>query len=361
MKVVLHTLLLLLIASFAFGQSADPVITGISPTFGPTSGGTEVTITGDHLAPTIVCILPCPTKVRFDNTEVVPKSESPTKLVVVAPAHAQGVVDVTVIVPGGGSAVKREGFAYGDSPATAYETLLLPIYLDGRVSGANGSQWQTDFWIRNGGSSTATLAPWECPINQSCPAVFPLTRALAPGESIHNLPAFFRAPTANPARLLYVSRGEADNVAAQLRFADVSRATLNAGTEMPVVREGDLLTGSASLLNVPFDSRFRVMLRIDDVALTESRFRVAVYTQETGTGNTPLHTLDLIATTSETGDFRLTPAYAQFSLDELAQLPKPLPSTLRLEITPLTAGSRFWSFVSVTNNETQLVTLVTPQ
>jgi hypothetical protein len=34
---------------------------------------------------------------------------------------------------------------------------------------------------------------------------------------------------------------------------------------------------------------------------------------------------------------------------------------VRIEITPLTAGSRYWSFASVTSNETQIVTLVTPQ
>ena len=33
---------------------------------------------------------------------------------------------------------------------------------------------------------------------------------------------------------------------------------------------------------------------------------------------------------------------------------------LRIEVTPVTPGLRFWTFVSVTNNETQHVTLITP-
>lgn len=348
MKFFLRCFLLLLVPVFAFAQNSDPAITSVQPASGPTTGQTEVTITGNHFAPRVVCILPCPTKVRFGNTEVEPKSESDTKLVVLTPAHAAGVVDVTVIVADGRTATKHAGFAYGNTASAAYETVLLPIYLDGRISGAQGSQWQTDLWLRNNGAAAATLAPWDCPAGQVCPAVFPLTRTLAAGESLHNLPAFFRPPTANPARLLYISRSEADQVAAQLRFADVSRATLNAGTELPVVREDDLLTGATTLLNVPFESRFRVLLRVYDAALTESRFRVNVYAQEAGTGNTVLHTRELNAASSDSGEFRLTPAFAQFSLDEL-QL---TPGALRIEITPLTAGSRFWALASVTNNDT---------
>lgn len=362
MKSTLRFLLFLfLVPAIAFAQSSDPVISSISPSSGPTAGGTEVTITGNNFDPKIICIVPCPTKVRFDNTEVIPKSESNTKLVVVTPAHAAGVVDVTVIIADGRTVEKRNGFAYGNSAQAGYQTFLLPIYLDGQISGANGSRWQTDFWIRNGGATAAALAPWECPAGQVCPAVFPLTRTLEPRESIHNLPAFFRPPTANPARLLYVTRNEADAVSTQLRFADVSRSALNGGTELPVVREDDLFSGPLSLLNLPVDSRFRVMLRVCDVALTESRFRVDVYAQEAGTGNTLEQSFELAATTNDSGDFRLTPAYAQFSLDAILQLPRIGASPVRLEITPLTQGSRFWAFVSATNNDTQLVTLVTPQ
>ncbi|HEX8152273.1 MAG TPA: hypothetical protein VF698_04060, partial [Thermoanaerobaculia bacterium] len=63
--------------------------------------------------------------------------------------------------------------------------------------------------------------------------------------------------------------------------------------------------------------------------------------------------------TAETGDFRSQAAYGEIpSLQAL--LPALSPSALRLEIEPLTPGSRYWAFVSVTNNDTQLVTVVTP-
>jgi hypothetical protein len=36
-------------------------------------------------------------------------------------------------------------------------------------------------------------------------------------------------------------------------------------------------------------------------------------------------------------------------------------SRLRIEIEPLAGTTRYWAFVSITNNETQHVTLVTPE
>lgn len=355
------SLLFLLVPFSAFAQDPAPVITNVKPASAPIAGGVEVTITGDNFDPHIVCILPCPTKVRFGNTDVEPKSSTDEKLVVVAPPHVAGVVDVSVIVADGRFATKDHAFAYGNAADVSYEAILLPIYLDGRVNGAQGSQWQTDLWLRNNASTEATLAPWDCPAGQVCPTVFPLTYTLKAGESLHNLPAFFRPPTANPARLLYVSRSEADDVAFQLRFADVSRSTLNAGSELPVIHEESLFDGTATLLNVPLDRRFRTQIRFYDVALTESRFRAVVHALEPGTADKLLLTRELTATTTETGPFRLTPAYAQFSIDELLLTDQILPASVRIEITPLTAGSRFWTFASVTNNDTQFVTLVTPQ
>jgi hypothetical protein len=38
-----------------------------------------------------------------------------------------------------------------------------------------------------------------------------------------------------------------------------------------------------------------------------------------------------------------------------------LPAAVQIEVEPMTSGSTFWTFVSVTNNTTQQLTLVTPQ
>ncbi len=52
---------------------------------------------------------------------------------------------------------------------------------------------------------------------------------------------------------------------------------------------------------------------------------------------------------------RRTPPVIFFDIDI------PLPAALRAEIEPLTEGSRHWGFISLANNETDLVTIVTPQ
>lgn len=364
MKTALRLILTLslLLPAVAFAQS--PVITAISPGTGSVAGGTPVEILGRDFETKIVCILPCPTVVLFDDIVITPRETTDTRLLITTPAHAAGPVHVTVRTGDGRSATIQNGFTYAGSAAEAqYEKVLLPIYLDGTINGANGSRWQTDFWIRNNGPNAVTLAPWTCPANQVCPAVFPITRTLQPGETLRNLPAFFRPPTANVSRMLYVTRKEAAHVSMQLRFADVSRAELNGGTEVPLIREHEALPGTTNLLNVPTDSRFRLMLRVYDLDQTEARFRVNVYGHGEGTAGTLEHSVELTATSPESGDFRSVAAYAQYNLDELRLLPRlvPLPAALRIEIQPLTPGSRFWAFVSVTNNDTQLVTLVTPQ
>jgi hypothetical protein len=58
--------------------------------------------------------------------------------------------------------------------------------------------------------------------------------------------------------------------------------------------------------------------------------------------------------------FVLDPGY--FESDVTSLLPAgSTSSAVRIEVEPLTAGSQFWDFVSITNNTTQEFTLVTPQ
>ena len=71
--------------------------------------------------------------------------------------------------------------------------------------------------------------------------------------------------------------------------------------------------------------------------------------------------MELTASVNETGDFRTQAAYVQHDFHELTLLDKNWPAAFRIEITPMTPGSRYYPLVSLTNNETQLITLVTPQ
>lgn len=353
-------LLLSLLAAVSLFAVDAPVISSVDPSSGPP--GTLVTISGHGFAlpPNFACFAPCPTVVFFDTTEVKPREESDTRLTVIAPAHAAGTVTLRIRTGDGREASST--FQYTASAEAAWQRVLLPVYVTGQVPGSNGSLWTTDFWIRNNSGNpedSAALAPWSCE-GQVCPPVFPSQRPLRAGETLHNIPPFFRAPTDNPARLLYITRSVFPKVSMNLRVADVSRGGLNAGTEIPIVRDEAFATSTIQLMNVPVDARFRLLLRVYDVTPSPAQFQVNVWTLPEGT-TAPrfVSSTQLVATSPQTGEFRDLPSYAQ--LDLAAAIPSGTAGPLRIEVAPLSQGSRFWAFVSITNNETQLVTLVTPQ
>jgi len=82
---------------------AGPSISSISPSIGPASGGTSVTITGSNLSGA--------TSVTFGGTPGTITSNTATSIVVTTPAHAPGAVTVTVTTAGG-SATFSGAFTY---------------------------------------------------------------------------------------------------------------------------------------------------------------------------------------------------------------------------------------------------------
>lgn len=358
MKRIFHVTLSLLLTTALFAETT-PHVDNISPRSGPTSGGIDVTLTGTNLKSQVVCILPCPTVVAFGDAKVEPYRITDTEITVKTPAHAAGTVDVTLMMPGGTSTTVPQGFTFGDTLATTWEPLLIPVYIEGLQSGAAGSQWRTNLWIQNGGKETLLLAPWPC-LFDLCPAIFPLTKALLPGESQHNLPATF--PQAGVfRRIVYLNRTSADNALLSLRVLDESGIAVDSGTEIPVVRERNLLTSATTLINVPLLNN-RLLLRVYDVALTSAQFRVRVFVQGEVLPDTPLAEKTLNAVTSDHAELHVIPAYAEYPI-EISFGPVLLAkdAAVRVEITPLTEGSRYWAFVSATNNSTNHVTLTTPQ
>jgi hypothetical protein len=94
-----------------------PEITELSPNRGPTGGGTVVTVKGSGFTGT--------TSVSFDGIagtalQVVNDSE----VHITTPAHAAGVVDVTISGPTG-SHTLPQGYSYGNVPASAEDTYAV--------------------------------------------------------------------------------------------------------------------------------------------------------------------------------------------------------------------------------------------
>jgi len=98
---------------FAVGSpkpSSHPVVTGVLPVKGPTSGGTVVTVTGTGFTGA--------TAVRFGTTAGTSLTvNSSTKITIRSPAHAAGIVDVRVTTVGGTSTTSAaDGFTYAALP-----------------------------------------------------------------------------------------------------------------------------------------------------------------------------------------------------------------------------------------------------
>jgi len=90
-----------------------PTITGVSPSTGPTEGGTEITLTGTLFSPGAT--------VHF-GTEPSPVVTfvSSTMLEAEAPAHAAGTVDVMLTNPNGHSATLTSAFTFNAPPSISY-------------------------------------------------------------------------------------------------------------------------------------------------------------------------------------------------------------------------------------------------
>lgn len=360
-------IVLLAPALFAFSLSLaaqtapDPVIYATTPLSGPSSGGSRFVIFGEGLdiPPNFACLLPCPPRVRFGDVEVAAIEHTGERVVVITPPHSPALVDLTLRTADGRSITVKGAFTFVGNGEVQFAQVLLPLLLN-RFAGAYGSLWETELWIRNRGLENLQVAPWPCE-TEVCPAVFPLTKTLAPEESIRNIPPFSRTPSGVPGRILYVSRSRIDDFSFQLRLADVSRGALSWGTEIPVIREADFRRNSVELLGVPIDANFRSSLRIYEMSpLFSSTFRLTFFEQQTGVSAGPLLTMQVNAVALETAEFRLEPGYAQI-LDLSTVLTQSRASQIRIRIDPLTLGSRYWAFVAVTNNTTQQVTTLTPQ
>jgi hypothetical protein len=344
---------------------APPTIASVQPPSGPVAGGTAVTISGSGfgLPPNFACIAPCPVRVFFDGIDGTVRDASSSQITVLTPAHGAGTVDVTVRTGDTRSVTAAHAFTYGTSAESSFSLLLLPIYLDAPVNGSGGSVWETDFWLRNDNASQpALLAPWAwpCPTGGVCPAIVPFGRSVAAGETLHDLVPFPRPANSSISRLLYVSGDAVAHVSTNLRVFDTSRNAVDAGTEVPVVRESQWFRDApATLHNVPTSPFSRVLLRIYDLAQSSSEFTVQLYPEAAGTETPAVHdTITVKTTQPETGDFRTQPGLAELDLSQYALRS----GSMRVVITPVAeSGAVYWPMVSVTNNSTQHVTLVTPQ
>jgi hypothetical protein len=241
-------------------------------------------------------------------------------------------------------------------PAAAVERVLLPVAIQGEVPGAFGSRWVSELVITNTGLTPAEIGG---SIDYGCWGIVPCMPPSLPARAT----AYPRPELLTegiPAGFLFLHSG-ADALAIHLRVQDVSRQAQTWGTEVPVVRESDAFTTVVHLQDVPVTPGFRQLLRIygfDGGAVRIRVYRIVPTTQFPDRAQ-PDELLGehAVALPSPAFGLKNVPAYAQI---DLADLPASDATRVRLEIESATEGLKFWAMVSVTNNETQHVTLITP-
>jgi hypothetical protein len=255
------------------------------------------------------------------------------------PPHAAGAVEVRV--------GDRKSYAVRyDDPATPplpalFERILVPVVYNG--PGAYGSSWATEVSVRNDNPTGVRL--WtQSVIAASRPAILELDDA--PGGLF-----------------LIVARGDAPALHLNALVRDVSREALDWGTEMPIVRASSFSTHAIELLNIPVDARYRHTLRIYANGSYPTFARVSSYAMDDGRGLAER----LIALTSSRPCSATEPcASDRPSFAMVSDFPGMFHTNVTtgrigLRIETWVAGTPLWAMVTVTNNETQHVTVVSPQ
>jgi hypothetical protein len=249
-----------------------------------------------------------------------------------APPHAPGVVDVTVNSTG--IITSKAALIYYD-PAAAdpavFEPILFPVSFQG--PGALGSQWLTESFINANGSQSFFRDPLPC---TGCSQALSLGTKQLLNDGL---------PWGH---VLYALRGTADSLSLASRIRDTSRQSQTAGTEVPVVRERDFRS-QLRFMNLPVDARYRVMLRLWSVG-DATQF---IATVDSTPAQQNLLTLSKVPGTAM--------SFGSMDVTSLLTRANNNPTNLAVAGLPnLLDSPLIWGMLSITNNDTQQVTIVSP-
>jgi hypothetical protein len=305
--------------------------------------------------PDPVCIAsPCfPFTVSFGSEQARIRFEQRPggKRVIVAEVpEGTGVVDVHLTVPTNVRFTLPMAFRFGAKGTEGdYERVLFPSNFAAR--GAHGSDWNTDIIIRNDAPirvHTEPLFSFELllPDLQAYVPISPGTRA-----------RFFTVNRDGGA-FLHVARGLDKWLTYASRAYDRSRSTTDRGTEVPVVRADDTAS-EIRLVDVPMRSLFRSHLRIYDFDDVRNQSVEVVIRKEDGTEMVIGVQMPSSSICVNPPCLPDRPSFHSIDLSALEGLADA--GEVDITVRAMTHDRRLWAFVSVANNETQRVTIYTPQ
>lgn len=348
---------------------AAPVITRVNPSYGFRYGYTHVQIDGSGFTDgnTIFCpTLTCPVQVFFGPYQAAVHEVTPrfirTTVHLPSPVPDGTEVGVRVVIEGKGETAITHAFTFTDAAGGAenYAQYLVP-FTGETIPGANGSQWKGELTFFNASTNTAVLlGPFGNPIFQSPPQMnlFPV----GPGSTAK--PTLYGSGSTAGA-FVYVPLPLADDIRKSLRVRDLSRNANSWGTEIPVISR-DQIAEVITLIDIPTDPQYRATLRIYHWGEWGGLpARVTVYVPDR---KEPVAQFEMTSHASRPPENTGMPFYPSYSqMDLLTPAIRAAGPALRVEIDNLGRSSRsspplpgIWAFVSVTNNDTQQVTVMTP-
>jgi hypothetical protein len=255
-----------------------------------------------------------------------------------------------------------------------YRRILLPVVVDRPLAGAFGSQWQTELGLTNVGTSAMWVYPIQfVGINCSMGCASPYTQ-LPAGVTSPSLIYYFGigTPPSN-GFVLHAEDQYADSLRVSLRVHDLSRQDKSWGATIPVVPESRF-ANSVSLPALPGeDQNFRVNVRIYSFT-TDTPVQVNVQAFATspfvslGPPKVDVmlgsQSFSLASPMPDVAGTPTPPAGSHPSYLMIGDLKSitggSTSQRYRLEISSATPGATIWAFATITNNDTQEVTVVGP-
>lgn len=225
-----------------------------------------------------------------------------------------------------------------------YERLLLPVFTE-PVKGAFGSEFHTTLRLSN--KTPGHQAPvygLEPVCHLSACIGWDFFNDFLTITDFDDVPEVYFSGT--PGWFLYVPKSAVNELTMNLRVHDVTRSSLNYGTEIPIVRSREFRDSIVVFSNVPTDPRFRNTLRIYSTMGLPVGVKV---------GNNPPVTVQLGGATDI-----FHPAYATFTDFPIGTQPVKVVVFIEPLDPPIPAGG-IWAFITVTNNETHTISTITPQ
>ena len=330
---------------------AQPRIDSVTPSVVATAGHTLVTFHGANL---IGCFGACDfderPQIMVDGTPgpIDGSSYSESAISFRTPAHGPGAADVTVIRRDGQTTTAVDVLTYVFEMED-YEAVLVPFqHQTTPTPGAFGSMWISETYARNENDEAVFIQ-----IDEPCAILCPPIPSLEPRTT----EPIALTDSGGPI-VLFVERSGIANVHFGILVRDLSRQAEALGVEIPVVREDEFLSASSQILNVPTDPRFRLNLRIyEPIPSGSAAIRMTVLphmgdeeiilAQETFAmaGDPFLNTVPFHVTVGD-----LVARYPGIAARE----------SVRIVLEPL-GEIRYWALLTVTNNQAQHVTTMTPQ